>query len=230
MIGNDTSLKYAVDIVLCIDVTGSMAPVLERVKESALSFHKRLEDSMSAKQKAISQMRLRVVAFRDFADNPGDALAASDFWNIPEQTPDFERFVRDLRAGGGGDEPESGLEALAVAINSDWERGLDRRRHIIAFFTDASAHPLGHGSAAPTYPRGVPADIDDLMENWGYGKSQSAVMENAAKRLLLFAPDTSPWNEIAADWNNTIYFPSQAGSGLEEVELNEIIDAIANSV
>jgi hypothetical protein len=227
---NDTSLKYAVDIALCIDVTGSMAPVLERVKQSALSFHKRLEEAMSAKQKAISQMRLRVVAYRDFADNPGDALAASPFWNIPEQTADFERFVHGLRAGGGGDEPESGLEALAVAINSDWERGLDRRRHIIAFFTDASAHPLGHGSGASTYPPGLPASIDDLMEAWGYGRSQSAVMENAAKRLLLFAPDTSPWNEIAADWNNTIYFPSVAGSGLEEIELTEIIDAIANSV
>ena len=93
MNANDTSLKYAVDIALCIDVTGSMAPVLERVKQSALSFHKRLEEAMSAKQKAISQMRLRVVAYRDFADNPGDALAASEFWNIPEQTSDFERLT-----------------------------------------------------------------------------------------------------------------------------------------
>lgn len=226
----NTSLNYAVDIVFCIDVTGSMAPVIETVKEGALSFHKRLEDAMAAKGKAISQLRLRVIAYRDFGDNAGDAIEASEFWQIPDQTSDFETFVRKLRATGGGDEPESGLEALALAINSPWERGLDRRRHIIAVFTDASAHPLGVGGSAHTYPKGIPTNIDDLFEAWGYGASQTATMENAAKRLLLFAPDTTPWNVIAADWNNTVYFPSQAGSGLEEVELTEIVDVIANSV
>jgi hypothetical protein len=223
-------LAYAVDIVFCIDVTGSMAPVIETVKEGAISFHKRLESAMAGKNKSISQLRLRVVAFRDFADNPSDAIEASDFWHIPEQTADFEGFVRRLRAGGGGDEPESGLEALALAIGSDWERGLDRRRHIIAVFTDASAHPVGNGSSAATYPRNIPSSMDDLFEQWGYGSSQTAKMENAAKRLLMFAPDAQPWNMIAADWNNTIYLQSQAGNGLDEYELNEIVDLIANSV
>ncbi len=228
--GTASSLKYAVDIVFCIDVTGSMAPVIDTVKDGALSFHKRLEEAMAAKGKAISQLRLRVIAFRDFGDNPADAVTASEFWQMPEETREFESFVTRLRASGGGDEPESGLEALALAIGSPWERGLDRRRHIIAVFTDASAHPLGVGSHAPAYPKGIAKDIDELFEAWGYGSSQTAKMENAAKRLLLFAPDTTPWNVIAADWNNTVYFPSPAGSGLEEVELTEIIDIIANSV
>lgn len=230
MADNSTSLKYAVDIVFCIDITGSMAPVIDTVKEGALSFHKRLEEAMAGKGKAISQLRIRVVGYRDFGDDPSDALVTSSFWNIPDQSSEFEAFVRRLRAGGGGDEPESGLEALAVAMNSDWERGLDRRRHIVVVFTDASAHPLGVGAGSATYPREVPGSIDDLFEMWGYGTSQSAMMENAAKRLLLFAPDTTPWNMIAADWNNTVYLPSQAGSGMEEVELSEIIDTIANSV
>jgi hypothetical protein len=227
---DNTGLKYAVDIVFCIDVTGSMSPVIETVKKGALSFHTRLEETMAGKGKQISQLRIRVVAFRDFGDDPSDALRESSFWTMPEQAGQFESFVRDLRATGGGDEPESGLEALAVAINSDWERGLDRRRHIIAVFTDASAHPLGRDAGASTYPQAAPATIDDLFEMWGYGSSQSAVMENAAKRLLLFAPDTTPWNVIAADWNNTLYFPSQAGEGLEEYELKEILEIIANSV
>src|SRR4051795_13215175 len=100
---NYTSLKYAVDLVFCIDVTGSMAPVIETVKEGALSFHKRLEDAMATKGKAISQLRLRVIAYRDFGDNPADAIEASDFWLIPDQAPEFEGFVRRLKATGGGD-------------------------------------------------------------------------------------------------------------------------------
>ena len=230
MDANSSSLKYAVDIVFCIDVTGSMYPVLDQVKEGALTFHKRLEDSMAAKNKAINQLRLRVVAYRDFRDNAADALIQSPFFTMPDQIADYETFLQALQAGGGGDEPESGLEALAVALHSDWERGLTRRRHIVALFTDASAHPLGTGSSAATYPAEAPATIDDLMEVWGYGGSQTAAMENAAKRLLLFAPDANPWNEIAADWNNSIYFPSRAGEGLHEFELAEIVDLISNSV
>jgi hypothetical protein len=224
--------RYAVDIVFCIDVTGSMTPVIEAVKRNVQTFHSRLNAAMAEKSKSISQLRLRVIAFRDYADNPADAMETTDFLVLPDQQGDFERFVSRLHAGGGGDEPESGLEALAVAIDSDWERGLDRRRHVIAMFTDASAHQLGDAAAriVPTYPQSVPATIDELFDRWGYPSSQEAAMENAAKRLLLFAPDTLPWNVIAADWNNTIFLPSKAGEGLEEVEMAEIIEAIANSI
>ena len=40
----------------------------------------------------------------------------SDFLTLP----DLETFVGGLAAEGGGDEPESGLEALAVAPLSPW--------------------------------------------------------------------------------------------------------------
>jgi len=231
---NDYSggFKYAVDIVFCIDVTGSMDPVIDAVKENVRSFHTLLLASMAEKGKAISQLRVRVIAYRDFADKPSNALEATDFLALPDQQGQFETFVQRLHAIDGGDEPESGLEALSVAIDSAWERGLDRRRHVIALFTDASAHPLGdaRSRAAANYPQSVPPSIDELFERWGYGSSQSAVMENSAKRLLLFAPDTMPWNVIAADWNNAIFLPSKAGDGLEELEMQEIIDAIANSI
>jgi hypothetical protein len=32
-------LKYAVDIVFCIDVTGSMTPIIDQVKNNALRFY-----------------------------------------------------------------------------------------------------------------------------------------------------------------------------------------------
>jgi hypothetical protein len=153
-------------------------------------------------------------------------------FTLPAQRQEFETFVSGLRADGGGDEPESALEALAVAIDSAWERGLDRRRHLIVVFTDASAHPLGDAFVRreATYPQAAPASINELFERWGYQSSQEASMENAAKRLLLFAPDTTPWNRIAVDWDNTIFLPSRAGDGLEDHEMGEIIDAIANSI
>lgn len=225
------NLQYAVDIVLCVDATGSMFPVLDNVKASALQFHDRLNDVMAKKGKAISQLRLKVIAFRDFGDDASDAIQQTGFLHLPEQARDFEEFVRGIDASGGGDIPESGLEALALAINSPWERGLDRRRHVIVMFTDAPAHPLGKHASVPSYPAGVPRSLDELFEQWGYARSQTAVMEQSAKRLVLFAPDQAPWSDpIAEEWDLTLHFASKAGQGLEEFEMDEIIDTIANSL
>ncbi|MGW7355450.1 vWA domain-containing protein [Streptomyces sp. NPDC054802] len=226
------NLQYAVDIVLCVDATGSMFPVLDTVKRSALQFHDRLNDVMAKKGKAISQLRLKVIAFRDFGDNASDAIEQTDFLHLPGQARDFESFVRGIDAGGGGDIPESGLEALALAINSPWETGLDRRRHVIVMFTDAPAHPLGTvGVSAQSYPAEIPRSLDDLFEQWGYARSQTAVMEQSAKRLVLFAPDLAPWSDpIAEEWDLTLHFASKAGEGLEEFEMDEIIETIANSL
>lgn len=228
---NNGSLQYAVDIVMCIDATGSMNHTLVHVKESALSFHTRLNKVMHDKGKAISQLRLKVIAFRDFGDRADDAIAQTDFLLLPDQAADFDRFVRGLHATGGGDWPESGLEALSLAVQSPWEQGLDRRRHVIVLFTDAPAHPLGAPDqvAAQTYPQSIPRSMNELFEQWGPSQNPH-VMDNSAKRLLLFAPEESPWIEIADDWNNTLYFPSVAGQGLEEYEMDEIIDTIANSL
>lgn len=75
------NLQYAVDIVLCVDATASMFPVLDTVKSSALQFHERLNDVMAKKGKAISQLRLKVIAFRDFGDDPSDAIEQTDSCN-----------------------------------------------------------------------------------------------------------------------------------------------------
>ncbi|MEU9097819.1 vWA domain-containing protein [Streptomyces sp. NPDC048361] len=226
------NLQYAVDIVLCIDATGSMFPVLDTVKASALQFHERLDGVMGKKGKAISQLRLKVIAFRDFGDDPSTAIEQTDFLHLPSQARDFEQFLSGINATGGGDIPESGLEALALAVNSPWETGLDRRRHVIVMFTDAPAHPLGTaGASAQAYPAGIPRSIDDLFEQWGYARSQTSVMEQSAKRLVLFAPDEAPWSDpIAEEWDLTLHFASKAGQGLEEFEMDEIIETIANSL
>lgn len=227
-----SNLKYAVDIVLCIDATESMRPILSDAKHSALTFPTRLAEEMTAKGRGISSLRLKVIAFRDYGDNAGDAMTETPFFPIPAQLDAFERAVRAIEPSGGGDEPESGLEALALAVGSDWERGLDRRRHVVVLFTDASAHPLGdpRQTMAATYPRSAPGSLEVLFRQWGSAQSQGALMENSAKRLLLFAPEQYPWTDIADDWNNTIFFPSEAGEGLEEWEMDQIVATIANSL
>ena len=227
--GQFGNLGYAVDIVFVIDITGSMTPVIDQVKAGALSFHDRLLDIMGAKDKYVSSLRLRVVAYRDYLDNPADGLFQTPLFQLPDHRTNFDAYVQGLFADGGGDEPESGLEGIAVALQSDWERGLDRRRHVVVLFTDASAHPLeaAHGRHIPGYPA-IPTTFDELTDMWD--DPQGMVMEFSAKRLLMYAPDVYPWNVISASWDNVLHYPSSAGRGLNEVEFDQIIDAIAGSV
>lgn len=226
-----SSLSYAVDIVFVIDVTGSMRPVLDEVKAGALAFHDRLTEAMAEKDKQISNLRIRVIAYRDFLhDKPEDVILSTPFLDLPAQRADFDSFVRGLKPFGGGDEPESGLEALALGIHSDWEKGLDRRRHIVVMFTDASAHPLEKAAhvTSPQYGAEIPQTLDELTDIWE--SPQGEVMEFAAKRLLIYAPECYPWDVISSSWSNTLHYLSNAGQGLNDYEFKQIIDNIANSV
>jgi hypothetical protein len=219
-------MQYSVDIAFCIDATGSMGPIIDQVKTTALRFHGDLMGVMKEKGKTIDAMRVRVIAFRDYWVDGGRAMSTSPFFRLPEEQERFSTFVSGIVADGGGDEPESGLEALALAIKSEWSKSGDRRRELVVVWTDASAHQLDRNPKPAGYPSDLPANLDDLTDMWD-GQTH---MSRNARRLILYTPDAAPWTAIAANWENSIHYPSNAGTGLEEVTYNEILNAIANSV
>ena len=59
-------LSYAVDIVFCIDVTGSMSPIIDQLKANALRFYDDVQSKLKVMRKNVDQLRVRVIAFRDF--------------------------------------------------------------------------------------------------------------------------------------------------------------------
>lgn len=221
-------MTYNVDMVFCIDATGSMSPVISKVKENALSFYQDVVRVMESKQKTIDGMRVRVIVFRDYiADN--EPMMTTDFFELPGQAKEFEACINSIRAIGGGDEPEDGLEALAYAIRSKWTEEGTKRRNVIVVWTDASTHEIGHGKISGHYPNGMPENFSQLTEWWGDCQMEPYI-RNAAKRLILFAPDAPYWKQISSTWNNVIHYPSVAGKGLEEFTYKEIVDGICNSI
>ncbi len=221
-------LKYTVDIVMCIDATASMKHLIDQVKSNAIRFYDDLRDVMDKKNKVIDQLRVRVIAFRDFWADGKLSLEISDFFILPDHRDQFNTFVSGLRATGGGNLPESGLEALAIAMQSAWSPHGDKRRNIIVLWTDASTHPLEKDARYKPkyYPEGMPKDLNELTDMW----EENPSLTPSSKRLILYAPDKYAWNEISANWSNTIQYPSTAGSGLSSLDYQTILDAIANSV
>ncbi|MDE5750717.1 MAG: hypothetical protein K2H87_08135, partial [Duncaniella sp.] len=113
-----------------------MGDLLDTVKKNALKFYPDLKSRCDDKGKEISDLRIRVIGFRDFGYDKENAIVDSGFLSIPDQEEEFKSLVNSFVPSGGGPEPESGLEALAMAINSDWTKGGDRRRHVIVVWSD----------------------------------------------------------------------------------------------
>ena len=220
-------LQYAVDIVFCIDVTGSMTPIIDAVKANALRFYEDVQTNLTTKGKSVDELRVRVIAFRDFAVDDDGALQESSFYALPDDQDAFAGFVEALQPQGGGDAPESGLEAVALAINSPWTSRGDRRRQVIVVWTDAPAHPLNFAAVPPSLASSVPTSFSDLTDLW---EDPQGPVGASSKRLILFAPDGAGWSDISASWENVVHHPSQAGGGLSEVDYGTIVDSIGNSV
>ena len=234
-------MTYHVDIVMCIDLTGSMQPCIETVKENALTFWPQLKKRLESASKHVDKVRVKVLGFRDFEADGDQALVESKFFEVSDdvlgEDKEFEDFVKGLYADGGGDEPENALEALALALKSDWTKEGDKRRHIVVMFTDASAHKLEDADTSnPYYPADMPSTFDELGELWDehadLQKSSSKGMQKASKRMIIFAPEAYPWPQLNAEWEQVVYKPSAATDmGLADAATNDTIFAsLVNSI
>lgn len=220
-------LTYAVDIVFCIDVTGSMTPILDQVKANALRFYSDVQSNLTAKGKNIDELRVRVVAFRDIVADGEAALQESPFFALPADQAGFSEFVNGLAPEGGGDAPESGLEATALAMTSPWTTRGDRRRQVIVVWTDQPAHTLDASATPAAFADRVPGDFSALTDMW---EDPQGPLGSSSKRLILFAPDGPGWSDMSGVWENVVHHPSQAGGGLSDIDYGTIIDSIGNSV
>ena len=227
------SMDYTVDMVFCIDATGSMedfsgshTKIINMVKQNAINFYTDFNNIMTGKGKKVRQLRVRIVAFRDYMADGEYAMMVTDFFQLPQQSKEFEACINSIRADGGGDIPEDGLEALAYAIKSKWTTEGAKKRQVIVVWTDAGAHDLGFGRKSPYYPKGMPSNLSELSDWW----DDPALMKQDERRLVLFAPDDGNWKYISDNWDLTWHIPSAAGNGLAEQNYSEILNLIANSV
>ena len=222
---NNQGFDYNVDIAMCIDATGSMGSIINDVKKNALSFYQKFVDAMEREDKPVEQLRVKVIAFRDYGRD-AEPMKESRFFVLSEEgeREEFHKFVEDIQATGGGDIPENSLEALAIAMTSDWVRTGSKRRHVIILWTDAPALDLRARRSCPNYPEDMPADFAELHELW-----EGQEMELKAKRLLLFAPDAEPWSDMV-DWVNAIQQQSKAGQGCSDSDIDACIHLLVNSI
>lgn len=223
---------YNMDMVLCFDLTGSMTPYLNTVKAHAQRLVELLHERMEDAGKSIDRLRVRVIGFRDYKYDGKESMVESPFYELPQDADAFQAFLDGLNATGGGDAPENALEALALAMGSDWNTEGESKRSIILLFTDAPALELQHPERTknPAYPEDMPKDIAELSACWcATNQTRCTMPDSRCGRLLLFAPGVEAWNSLAT-WPRTWHVATKLDSGLSEVDIGAVADLTVNSV
>jgi hypothetical protein len=126
-----------VDLVFVMDVTESMQPYIDTIKQNMVNFAHDLASNNR-------DYRLGLVTFEDYV------VSKYPDCNCPYQktmTSDVNQFINwvgTLHASGGGDIPEDQLDALAYAASFPFR---PQAQGIIIIITDAPPHHKGDGSA-----------------------------------------------------------------------------------
>lgn len=238
---------YKLDIVFVIDATGSMDPIMKEVKARALTMGEEIKTEMAKASRPISEMRLRVIDFGDYATEADEAIRQTDFFSMPADKQKFEDAVQGIDyEGRGGDAPENALEALYVAMMSDWTKIglLEKGRHIIVLMTDAYPLHLQERKECVGYPADdFPPDLETLQKIWiekDYDENnrpnpdKTTQLSASGKRLLIFAPDgkdalNHSWQPLTG-WEQSTFTAVDPTRGLLDMPLDGIIAEIVRSV
>ena len=168
-----------VDLVFVMDVTESMQPYIDAIKQNMVNFAHDLASNNR-------DYRLGLVTFEDYV------VSKYPDCNCPYQktmTSDVNQFINwvgTLHASGGGDIPEDQLDALAYASSFPFR---PQAQGIIIIITDAPPHHKGDGSANTQHDQGFwdhhqkGQDVTDLT-----GDDVAAMMKRNGLTLYAVVP------------------------------------------
>lgn len=218
---------YRVELVICVDASGSMGHLVGEVIRFVQRLPGDLVEAMETKGKWVGHLRVRLVAFRDVRYDGNAAIEATRFYDLPSEADQLNSIAADFVATGGGPAEDSGLHALSLAIQSPWSPDPSgRHRSVIVILTDSAPHDLDSSSFEFDGIQ-MPSSWVELEALWS---GDSPAISQRGKRLVLLTPEAGAWIDIVNQWDNVIMFPSSAGSGMTETDYRGILDAIVPSI
>jgi hypothetical protein len=142
--------KGVADVVFLIDVTGSMSPIIDALRKNIEAFVDSLSSGDSNNAPPVRDWRGKVVGYRDIEASQTEGLEWLEDHPFVRDTPALKAQLASLQAQGGGDEPESLLDALYKVATMEaspkgaqsedankWRYRSDAAR-VVVVFTDAS--------------------------------------------------------------------------------------------
>ena len=208
--------KGVADIVFLIDVSGSMAPVIDALRANIETFIDSLSKGDANNAPAVKDWRGKVVGYRDIESAEAEGLPWIEDNPFVRDAVALKAQLAALRANGGGDEPESLLDALYTIATMEaspkgaqgeeptrWRYRSEAAR-VVVVFTDASFKETMSVSAA---------------KGGGLQDVANVVMANRII-LSLFAPNFEGYDRLSqidkSEWEVVEYEGLSAQEALEK--------------
>lgn len=199
-------VRGVADIVFLLDISGSMQPSINALRDNINSFVNSLATPDANGGSPVKDWRIKIAGYRD-------AVADGSQWWVEfpfsASIDEVRSQLASLEAKGGGDEPESLLDALyKLATLQSTERledpSQDRWRHrhaaarVVIFFTDATYHP----KVAIAEAKG--ATVDDVGRE----------IQNARIILVGYCPEHDCYQDLAAIDRSILEFVGDLGNAV----------------
>lgn len=229
---DSSKVKGVVDIVVLLDISGSMQPCIDAVKTSISAFISQMSATDANNDSPVKDWRMKVVGYRDHQADPSGWFVDNPFVREVAAVQ-AQLNASGMRAAGGGDEPESLLDALYTLAKMDqcgvqdtedankW-RARGHAARAVIFFTDATY------KTPMTVPGAAPGNVDDLIK---------IVMDN---KLIVFGfiPEWSGYLEDLGCLDKAQFefvatvadHPAIAGLGKPGAEGNAAMTAAVNAM
>ncbi len=191
--------NLTVDVVMLMDISGSMSGEISMVKSNATSFYSLFQERCEAADINLLGLNAQVITFSDINVDGAEGLSVSEVYNLKneDEKSAFESFVNGISLSYGGDTPESALEALGTAFSrSDWGVDDGFHRQVFILWTDASYKVVntniwGGNEEKAGYRAFAYDEVYQLWDAMPTGR-----------RMILFAPYGQFESSIDGDWQN----------------------------
>ncbi|MCG7850917.1 MAG: VWA domain-containing protein [Methanosarcinaceae archaeon] len=220
-------IKGKANVAFILDVTGSMGDCLENLKSSLLELSGQIA-TISAEQYGAAEpdISYNALGYRDLTtEEPEEYMIVKRDSAFTKNLDELKKFFSEekMTAAGGGDEPESALDALVIAAR---EMVWDQPVRMMVLFTDASTKISLHKTTTGG------SQLDEA-------ESMSVLIEELTSRkirVIIFGPPNVDEFMKIGTLNNCQYKPMEKGAETlknfkdELLFKEEIVKLIAKSV
>lgn len=123
-------LKRKADVMFILDCTGSMQGEIDAIRDAITAFADTITDDGV-------RVRVGLVEFRDRLIAEEHRVLKFDGQAFTTDPTAFRRELSALKASGGGDEPESSLDAIMLALDQNFA---PESQKVLVLITDAPPH------------------------------------------------------------------------------------------
>lgn len=219
---------WKMDFVICVEATKAMTDIADEVKLVIKKIINDIPESCEDIGIRVAKLRVKFILFRDYGCCP-EAMIESDFMDIIDETEKVFNYIDNIEFKGGYGYCNA-LEAVALALKSNWTTGHNKVRRAVMMFSRSSVHPLGLKSRTSSYPADMPADVPQLI-TWLHGNEQitTGIFLPRTSVFVAFVPDIEPWRSLQASNIYYMHYVSYAGVGVEDIDIRSATDLMVNN-